>query len=87
MLTLRLKPVLEQRLEALARRTGRTKTFYAARAIERLMPEFEQFYTTIDSERTPEKVLTAIAALKQLRLGVTKPGEMTLKQMKEEGRS
>ncbi|MGI8603352.1 MAG: TraY domain-containing protein [Verrucomicrobiales bacterium] len=86
MLTLRLKPLVEQRLEALARRTGRTKTFYAARAIEERLPEFEQVYAELPG-RSPHKVKTAITALKELRRGVTKPAGMTVQHMKEEGRS
>ena len=85
MLTLRLKPHVEQRLEALARRTGRTKTFYAARAIEERLPEFEQSYGAV-AERSPGKIKTAIAALKTLRRGVSKPPRMTVQQMKDEGR-
>lgn len=87
MLTLRLKPILEQRLEALALRTGRTKTFYATRAIEDCLPEFEALYASLPTERAPQKILAAIATLKNLNQGVTKPAEMTLKDMKEEGRS
>ena len=86
MLTLRLKPHVEQRLEVLARRTGRTKTFYAARAIEERLPEFERTYASLP-ERSPEKVCAAVASLKTLRRGVTKPAGMTVQQMKEEGRS
>ncbi len=33
MLAIRLDPKIEKRLEALAKRTGRTKTFYAREAI------------------------------------------------------
>jgi RHH-type transcriptional regulator, rel operon repressor / antitoxin RelB len=49
MISLRLKPVLEQRLGALAQRTGRSKTFYVARAIEDCLPEFEQIYEPLPS--------------------------------------
>nr|WP_314471220.1 TraY domain-containing protein [uncultured Sphingomonas sp.] len=34
----------ERRLEALARRTGRTKTFYAREAIEAHLDDLEDFY-------------------------------------------
>jgi predicted DNA-binding protein len=86
MLTLRLKPHVEQRLEALARRTGRTKTFYAARAIEERLPEFERTYTSLPG-RSLEKVSAAIASLRVLRRGVTKPEGMTVQQLKDEGRA
>ncbi len=89
MLTLRLKPALEQRLETLSRRTGRTKTFYAARAIEERLPEFEKAYEGLPPipVRDAGRVREAIAALKSLRKGVTKPASMSLKDMKESGRA
>lgn len=89
MLTLRLKPALEQRLENLSRRTGRTKTFYAARAIEERLPEFEKAYEEVPqiSARDAGKVAEAIAALRMLRKGVTKPDGMSVGDMKESGRA
>ena len=44
MLAVRLSAELEQRLEALAARTGRTKTFYAREAIEAHLDDLEDFY-------------------------------------------
>ena len=44
MLALRLKPQLEKRLEDLALKTGRTKTFYATKAIEQQLDEVEDYY-------------------------------------------
>ena len=88
MLTLRLKPILEQRLEELARRTGRTKTFYAARALEQLLPEFEKTYEPIPrAVRDESKVSSAIAALKELRKGSSKPDGMSVREMIEAGRA
>jgi RHH-type rel operon transcriptional repressor/antitoxin RelB len=43
-LAVRLDPEIEKRLEALAERTGRTKTFYARRAIEAHLEDLEDFY-------------------------------------------
>ena len=91
MLTLRLKPAIEQRLERLSARTGRTKTFYASRAIEERLAEFEQTYGTLpDADlpgRDPAQVERAIAALKSLRRGVTKPEGMSVNEMKQDGRA
>jgi predicted DNA-binding protein len=91
MLTLRLKPAIEERLERLSARTGRTKTFYASRAIEERLPEFEKTYEALPEANTPAKdtakVELAIAALKSLRRGVTKPDGMSVNEMKQEGRS
>ncbi len=44
MLALRLKPELENRLANLALKTGRTKTFYATKAIEQQLDEMEDYY-------------------------------------------
>jgi RHH-type rel operon transcriptional repressor/antitoxin RelB len=91
MLTLRLKPAIEERLERLAARTGRTKTFYASRAIEERLPEFEKTYEALPDADTPAKdaakVRRAIAALKALRRGVMKPEGMSVNEMKQDGRS
>ncbi|HYJ30172.1 MAG TPA: TraY domain-containing protein [Allosphingosinicella sp.] len=44
MLAVRLSSDVEKRLEALAARTGRTKTFYAREAIETHLDDLEDFY-------------------------------------------
>ena len=44
MLAIRLPADLEDRLAALAERTGRTKTFYAREAIERYIDDLEDLY-------------------------------------------
>jgi RHH-type rel operon transcriptional repressor/antitoxin RelB len=44
MLAIRLPRTIEKRLEKLARRTGRTKTFYAREAILQHLEEIEDVY-------------------------------------------
>lgn len=44
MLAVRLDADVERRLEALAARTGRTKTFYAREAIEAHLDDLEDFH-------------------------------------------
>lgn len=44
MLALRLPPEIEKRLNALARKTGRTKSFYAREAILRHIEDIEDYY-------------------------------------------
>ena len=44
MLAVRLDAQIEERLEALAAKTGRTKTFYARAAIEAHLDDLEDFY-------------------------------------------
>ncbi len=49
MLALRLKPELENRLAVLASKTGRTKTFYATKAIEQQIDDMEDYYLAEES--------------------------------------
>ena len=44
MLALRLKLELEKRLTMLAEKIGRTKTFYAVKAIEQQLDDMEDYY-------------------------------------------
>ena len=44
MLALRLPPDIEERLDALAKKTGRTKSYYAREAIVRQIKDIEDYY-------------------------------------------
>ncbi len=44
MLAIRLPPEIEERLTALAKKTGRTKTFYATQAILEKIKDLEEYY-------------------------------------------
>jgi len=44
MLALRLPPEIEERLDALAKKTGRTKSYYAREAILRQIEDIEDYY-------------------------------------------
>jgi RHH-type transcriptional regulator, rel operon repressor / antitoxin RelB len=46
MLALRLPPEIEARLDALARKTGRSKSYYAREAILRQLEDIEDDYLT-----------------------------------------
>jgi RHH-type rel operon transcriptional repressor/antitoxin RelB len=52
MLAVRLDAEVERRLEALAARTGRTKTFYAREAIEAHLDDLEDFYLAEERMKT-----------------------------------
>ncbi len=57
MLALRLPEDIETRLEKLAARTGRTKSYYAREAILRHLEEIEDGYLALDRlERGGERV-------------------------------
>jgi RHH-type rel operon transcriptional repressor/antitoxin RelB len=53
MLAIRLPQAMEKRLERLARRTGRTKTFYVREAILQHLEDLEDLYL---AENTLERV-------------------------------
>ena len=52
MLALRLPPDLERRLDELARKTGRTKSFYAREAIVEHIEDLEDYYLAESRIRT-----------------------------------
>jgi RHH-type rel operon transcriptional repressor/antitoxin RelB len=52
MLALRLPPDLERRLDALAKKTGRTKSFYAREAIIEHIEDLEDTYLAEERIRT-----------------------------------
>ncbi len=62
MLGLRLEPELEQRLESLAKATGRTKSYYAREAIEQFLEDREDYLKGISVlerlERGEESTIT-----------------------------
>ena len=48
MLAIRLPAKIEKRLTTLAKRTGRTKTYYATEAILQYMDDLEDIYLAVD---------------------------------------
>ena len=48
MLAIRLPAKIEKRLAALAKRTGRTKTYYATEAILQYMDDMEDTYLAVE---------------------------------------
>lgn len=50
--SIRLEPEIEARLDALARKTGRTKAFYLRELIQNGMDDLEDYYEAVEiSER------------------------------------
>ncbi|HWE86240.1 MAG TPA: ribbon-helix-helix protein, CopG family [Terracidiphilus sp.] len=70
--SIRLSPELAERLDRLAAKTGRTKTFYIRRIIESGLSEMEDYYLAADTlERIrsgQEKVYTSASVRKDLGL-------------------
>ena len=58
MLAIRLPEEVENRLAALAAKTGRTKTYYARKAILELIEDMEDTYLALDRLETPQRIWT-----------------------------
>ena len=68
MLAIRLKPDLEDRLAKLAKKTGRTKTFYAREAIEQHLEDLEDYYLAAQSLEKSKQTYTPAEAKRELGL-------------------
>ena len=68
MLAIRLNSDLEERLTRLARKTGRTKTFYAREAIEQHLEDMEDYYLGLQTLKNPGRLYTAEEAKRELGL-------------------
>lgn len=56
MLAIRLPEGIETRLDALAIKTGRTKTYYARKAILELIEDMEDTYLALERLENPGKI-------------------------------
>ena len=68
MLAIRLDRDIESRLEALAQKTGRTKTYYAREAILEHLEDMEDYYLAVEAMQNPGKIYTADEAKRELGL-------------------
>lgn len=70
--SIRLAPKIEQRLDFLASRTGRTKAFYLRQLIEKGLTELEDYYLAAEVveriRRNEEQVYTTAEIRKDLGL-------------------
>jgi RHH-type rel operon transcriptional repressor/antitoxin RelB len=55
MLAIRISNDIEKRLQCLAQKTGRTKTYYAREAILRFIEDMEDEYLALSRLETPSK--------------------------------
>ena len=58
MMAIRLPAEIDERLTALAKRTGRTKTYYAREAILRFIEDMEDTYVALERLEHPDRRLT-----------------------------
>jgi RHH-type transcriptional regulator, rel operon repressor / antitoxin RelB len=68
MLAIRLPPEIEQRLDALARQTGRTKTTLAREALLRYIADLEDYYLGEARARKNRKTIPLSEVERQLGL-------------------
>ncbi len=68
MLAIRLDSDIEERLERLAKLTGRTKTYYAREAILEHLEDLEDIYLATERLKRPGKVHSAEEVKRELGL-------------------
>ena len=68
MLAIRLDPEIEKRLELLAKKTGRTKTFYARQAILEHLEDLEDGYLALKRLEKAGRIFTADEVKRELGL-------------------
>ena len=68
MLALRLNPEIEKRLDRLAKRTGRTKSFYAREAIVEHLQDLEDYYLASKRIKNPGRIYSAQEIKRELEL-------------------
>lgn len=65
--SIRLSPDIEQRLNALAERTGRTKSFYLREIIEQGIQDMEDYYLAVDVLERVRKGEERVISTEELR--------------------
>lgn len=68
MLALRLNPEIEERLDRLAKKTGRTKSYYAREAILEHLDDLEDTYLAIQRLERPGQTYSAKEVKRELGL-------------------
>ncbi len=68
MLAIRLNAEIEKRLDVLAKKTGRTKTFYARKAILNYIEDLEDTYIALEVLKNPGEISTLEEVRKELGL-------------------
>lgn len=58
MLGVRLEPDMEERLERLAQKTGRSKSYYAREAIREYVEDYEDYLLAVDVARRNEPTIS-----------------------------
>lgn len=67
MLAIRLPEKIEKRLESLASKTGRTKSFYAREAILEYLEDVEDYYLAVHRIENPSEKIWSLDELEKKR--------------------
>jgi len=67
MISIRLSPELDARLDALAKKTSRTKTFYIREAITEHIDELEAVYLAVQRREDVRSGRTGVVSLAELK--------------------
>lgn len=65
MLAIRLPDAIEKRLESLAIKTGRSKSFYAREAIIEHLEDIEDYYLAVHRIENPSERMWSLSELEQ----------------------
>lgn len=68
MIAIELDSKIEERLEQLAKKTGRSKIFFAREAIEQHLEDLEDYYLGIEAMKNPGRLYTSDEAKRELGL-------------------
>ena len=68
MLAVRLPEDIEQRIEALAQQTGRTKSFYVREALQEYLDDMEDYYLAETRRKQPQPSITLDEVERELGL-------------------
>ena len=68
MVAIKLQPKTEKRLEALAKRAGRSKAFFAREAVEEHIGELEDGYIALQRLKKPARRHTSAGVKRELGL-------------------
>jgi RHH-type rel operon transcriptional repressor/antitoxin RelB len=68
MLAIRLDAEIEKRLDLLAKKTGRTKTYYAREAILEHLEDLEDGYLALERLKKPGRIFTSDEVKRELGL-------------------
>lgn len=68
MTAVRLDAATEKRLDTLAKKTGRTKSYYLREALNQHLEDMEDYYLAAEAAKNPGRIYTSEQAKRELGL-------------------